>query len=222
MAASDWRKELLCKHDSFRGSCCLGLPVSGNPAFQVTLKFRWKEFSEAVSVSPSSSGRFLYLFHCFITNGKRGIVMFSSFWFILCMGLSQKLEILHFLESCWWWFRVHFPEILNAMLVARRAGGFQFPFHQSTCIFTCFYCTVNMFIHVSRFRDQVRLAQCFPNFNKWSWISHKKYRQTKKHQANDLSSWSWFTNTHDELIPHMVKNCHKDPKTISLFAQYWI
>ena len=39
-------------------------------------------------------------------------------------GLSRKLEIRHFLESCWWWFRAHFPEILNAMLVAREGRWF--------------------------------------------------------------------------------------------------
>ena len=190
--------------------------LSGDPKVQVEgvfgSRFRFAFQFRAVSVPVS-------LFH-YKRKTRNCDVQFLLVHFV--HGPFTKTGNPSFSGSCWWSFRVHFPEILNAMLVARRASGFQFPFHQSTCIFTCFYCTVNMFIHVSRFRDQVRLAQCFPNFNKWSWISHKKYRQTKKHQANDLSSWSWFTNTHDELIPHMVKNCHKDPKTISLFAQYWI
>lgn len=48
MAASDWRKELLCKHDSWhRGSCCgLDLPVSGfTPGLSGDPKgpFRWPE-----------------------------------------------------------------------------------------------------------------------------------------------------------------------------------
>lgn len=132
MAASDWRKELLCKHDSWhRGSCCgLDLPVSGNPR-----PFRWPEspfregvFSEAVSVSPFGfPGRVSKnLFHCFDykrkTRNCNCDVQFLLVHFV--HGLSRKLEIRHFLESCWWWFRAHFPEILNAMLVAREGRWF--------------------------------------------------------------------------------------------------
>ena len=134
MAASDWRKELLCKHDSWHcGSCCgLDLPVSGNPR-----PFRWPERSVQVT-GVFSGSRFGFAFRLSGARFEKPVslvlitlrktrncncdVQFLLVHFV--HGLSRKLEIRHFLESCWWWFRAHFPEILNAMLVAREGRWF--------------------------------------------------------------------------------------------------
>ena len=129
MAASDWRKELLCKHDSWhRGSCC-GLDVPESP-FSVTGVFFGKPFR--FSAFRLSGARFekpvsLVLISLRKTRNCNCDVQFLLVGF-LCMGFHGKLEIRHFLESCWWWFRAHFPEILNAMLVARE-GRVVFSFY---------------------------------------------------------------------------------------------
>lgn len=93
MAASDWRKELLCKHDSFRGSCCFGITRFGvPPAFQVTLARSGKEFSGSrFGFAFPVPGRFRKTcFIVLITKGKQGIVRFRSFWFIFVHGPLTK------------------------------------------------------------------------------------------------------------------------------------